>query len=88
MWFPYRFVHSVYVFGTQTRSCDKPFQHPLFHFHHLRFLFLSIETIFIIITISSCTWAIEEIVSIASGVRVERKYIAKLHRNGERQSGM
>jgi len=82
--FAYRFIRRVYVFGTQTRGCDKPFQHPPFCFDHLRFFFLSIETTVIITCVSFDAWTIEEFVRMAASVWVEREYIAKLLRKNER----
>lgn len=82
--YPYRSVHGVCVFGTQTRGCYKPFQHLLFYFHHLCFFFLSIKTTVITTCVSSSAWTNEELVSMAPSVWMKGEYIAELLRNDER----
>ena len=62
-------------------------------FHHLCFFFLCIEAAVIITRISFDAWAIEEFVSMATGIRMEREYITKLlgedehHMQHKRQPG-
>jgi hypothetical protein len=83
--FAYRFVHRAYVFGTQTRSGDEPFQHPPFSFYHLRFFFLSIKAVVIVTGVSFDAWTVEELVSMATGAWVEREDITELSWEDERQ---
>ena len=74
----YRFIHRAYVLGTQTCSGNKPFQHPPLCFHHLRFFFLGIKTVVVIIHVSSVAWTVEEFVSMATSVWVKREYVTEL----------
>ena len=83
--FAYRFIHRVYVFGTQTRSGNEPFQHLPFRFDHLRFFFFSIEAVVIATRVSSDAWTIEEFVGMATSVRVECEDITELSWEDERQ---
>jgi hypothetical protein len=76
--FAYRFVHRAYVFGTQTRSGNEPFQHPPLGFYHIRLFFLGVEPVVIVTRVSPDAWTVEEFVGMATSVRMECEDIAEL----------
>ena len=84
--FTHRFVRGAYVFGTQAGSGNKPFEHPPLRVRHFRFFLISIETAVTVALASSGTRAIEEFVSVATGVRVKCEYVAELPWEDKRQN--